>query len=442
MINTKIFRLIRKSALLLLQIILSFAFGCGPAATPIIIDLPTSTTAPGQPTLTPATAQLPTAIPTITTTPFVPRGVIKIFSHAPLTGDQAASGQDILRGAELAVEHLSGPINEYGYKVELVSYDDQNLAQIARANAQQIVADPEILCGVGHFDADVTLKATDIYHLAGLASVSPSVTAPLLTDRNYREVNRVIGRADGQGVAAAQFAISKQFGSVYIISQQNETSLRNAEYFRRDSGNLGIQLLGMRVGNVTEENTNQIISQIMNANPDMVYISSSAEQAIPLLTDLRSAGYSGAFLGTEELDNPDLIGEAEVSLNEGAGLYYTLMSPPPQYYPTTEQFIWEYNTKYGEEPMDLAARAFDAAGICLKGIEKAIETVGGILPTRADVTQGVRRLNDFDGLTGTYDFNRKGDPDPVAYYVLQVTSIDAANWSQNPIVAAYEIIPP
>jgi branched-chain amino acid transport system substrate-binding protein len=198
----------------------------------------------------------------------------------------------------------------------------------------------------------------------------------------------------------------------------------------------------MRVGNVNSENIDQIVSQIMTANPDMVYISSAADQGIPFLSQLRAAGYRGTFIGTEELDHPELISQAGSSLLEGGGLYYTIMSPPTQFFPETPQFIWEYNQKYGEEPLDYATRAYDAAGICLKGIALAVETVGGVLPTRADVTRAIRRLNNYQGLSGTYDFNREGDPDPAPYYVLQVTSVDVASWDQNPIVAAYEIIPP
>lgn len=442
MISNQPLSLFRRTTLLLSQIVLIFASGCGPAATPIFIEIPTRTPAPSQPTGAAPTRALPTAVPTITSTPFEPRAVIKIFSHVPLTGDQSRYGQDILRGAQMGVEQLSGPLNDYGYKVELVSYDDQNLVDTARANARQIVADTEILCGVGHYDPVVTVSASDIYHLAGLAMVAPSTTAPILTDRNYREVNRVIGRADGQGIAAAQFAVSKQFGTVYIVSQQKEESLRNAEYFRRDTGNLGIQLLGMRVGNVTSENINQIVSQIITANPDLVYVSGAAEQALPFLADLRAAGYAGTFLGTEELDHPELISEAGTSLLAGGGMYYTIMSPPTQFFPETAQFIWEYNEKYGEEPGDYAVRAYDAAGICLKGIQKAIEAVGGVVPGRADVTRAIRRLNNYKGLSGTYDFNREGDPDPVQYYVLQIATVDSATWDRNPIVAGYEIIPP
>src|SRR5215207_2390345 len=215
MIDARIVLWMRKFALLLSQIILIFTFGCGPRPTPIIITLSTATGSPSAITQAPATQLAETQAPTFTLTPFAPRAVIKIFSHVPLSGEQAVFGKDILRGAELAVQQLSAPLHELSYQVELVPYDDQNIARTARVNAQEIVGDPEILCGVGHYDSDITIATSGIYHLAGLALVAPSATAALLTDRNYLEVNRVIGRTDGQGTAAAQFAKAQGYGSVY-----------------------------------------------------------------------------------------------------------------------------------------------------------------------------------------------------------------------------------
>ena len=428
--------------LLLSQIILISTVGCGTAATPIIIDFPTATPRPGEPTQPPATPFLPTSIPSSTPTSFVPVATIKIFSHVPLTGDQAQFGNDMLRGTELAIQQLSGPLNERKIQVELVSYDDQGNAGVARANAQAIIADPEILCGVGHYSSDITLTASDIYHQGRLAFVAPFATAPLLTDRNYVEANRIIGRADGQGVIAGQFAQAQGYTSTYIITQQAQTNLRNAESFRTQSGGLGIQWLGTVIIETTPDSLNTSVNKIMNANPAVVYLSSSAERAMPYMLALRAAGYAGAFLGTEDLDNPALISQAGASLLEGGGLYYTISNPPVEYHPDTEQFISDYTNQYGSAPLDFAARAYDATGICLKGIDRAIETKGGGSPTRNEVARAIRRLNDYEGLTGEYDFNREGDPDPVAYYVYQVTTVDLANWDQNPIITAYEIPPP
>jgi branched-chain amino acid transport system substrate-binding protein len=437
--NTTIIPWLRRTVFFLSQIVLIFAFGCGPRPTPIVIIFPTATN-----TATEAPVVLPTETPTpaVTATPFVPKAVIRIFAHLPLSGDGIAAGTDMLRGAELAVQQLSGPLNAQGFQVELIPYDDQGTTQTAVANARGLVTDPDILCGVGHYDSDTTVAASNVYHEAGLAFVAPAATTPILTDRSFAEVNRIIARADGQGRAAAQFAVTQGYGTVMIISQRSEESLRNAEYFRTESGNLGIQWLGSAVTDITVDNRDRLIRQIVNAGPDLVYISSAAEQALPFLASLRAAGYNGSFLGTESLDDPARIREAGASLTQGGGFYYTISSPSPQYFPEAAAFVQDFNSRHGTNPRSLAARTYDATGICLKAIEEAAAAKGGLLPIRSEVARALRRLTDYKGITGTYSLNNQGDPDPVQYFVYQVVSVDEAVWDQNPIVASYAIAPP
>jgi len=439
MIIAKMLSRICKPALFLSQIILILAFGC--STKEITITVLTATSSP-IPTIQPQSTE--TQIPTVTQTltPFVPRAVVKIVSHVPLSGNQAVFGQDILHGAELAVHQLSGPLNELGYKVELVTYDDQNLAETALVNAQQVVADPEILCGIGHYDSDITIAASDIYHQAGLAFIAPSATAPLLTGQSFLEVNRVIGRSDGQGAAAAKFAKDRGFTKVFIVSQKSEISLRNAESFRAESGLMGIKRVGSVISNLTPENTNMFISQIMKAKPDLVYISSAANQAIPFLSQLRAAGYVGAILGTDKLGSQSMIKAAGPSLVEGGGMFYTILNPPAESYSEATQFIQDFYDQYGTDPLSFAARAYDATGICLKAIEEASNAKGGTPPTRAEVAKAIREVQDYKGITGTYSFNSHGDPDPMQYYVYQVVSTDTNGGDKNPIIATYEISPP
>jgi branched-chain amino acid transport system substrate-binding protein len=443
MINTKLMAWIHKSALLLSLMILIFAVGCGPGPEPtaIIIIFPTVTGSPTpipEPTETETPA--PTPIPVATT--FVPTAVIKIFSQSPLSGDQAIVGQDILHGAELAVQQLSDPFGEYRLKVELVPFDDRNSVEVARANAQQIIANPEILCGIGHYDPYVTIATSDLYHQAGLAFVAPSVTDPLLTGRDYLEVNRVIGLRDGQGSAGAQFAAAQGFTSVYITSLPGESSLRNAEYFRLEADRRGIQTLGMVVTDVDSQSIPKLVGQILNAKPELVYISSSAERGLPLLMALRAAEYMGAFLGTEQFNDPSMLNLADASLLEGGGMYYTVTNPPVENFSDATTFMADFEARYGTVPLSFAARAYDAAGVCLKAIERATKAKNGILPTRAEVAKTIRRMKDYEGLTGVFDFNHRGDPALAQYYVVQLTSVDPANWDQNSIVASYEIAAP
>ena len=440
MINTKTLPWLYKAVFLLVQLILIFAFGCSPRLTDTVIVFPTETSTPiaivqEQPA---ATQSLAAA----TLTPFVPKAVFKIFIHGPLSGDQASVGQEMLRSAELAIQQLSGRLNEHGYKVELVPYDDQNTIEIALANAKQVIANPDTFCGVGHYDSGITMAASDVYHEGGLAFIAPTVTDPLLTDRNFLEVNRLIGRVDGQGYAAAQFAKARGFQSVFIVSQNNENSVRNAEYFRTETGRFGIKWAGSIFETVNEENMDRVVGQIVNAQPELIYISTSARQAIPLLAELRAAGYTGSFLGTERLNSQSTISAAGASLVQGGGLYYTITDAPLHYYAGAANFVQDFETQYEAMPQTLAARVYDATGICLKAIDEASQAKGGTPPTRAEVARAIRALQDYPGITGMYTFNNQGDPSPSQYYVYQVVSTDSHSWDQNPVIASYDITPP
>lgn len=442
MINSKIARPLRKSAFLLLLMILLFAVGCGSAETVIIVLTPTWTFTPS-PIPSPTQTQVPPSPPSpaLTHTPFVPRAVIKIFVQSPLSGGQANFGTDILRGAELAVQQLGGPFVENGYQVELASYDDQNQAETAQKNANEIIADPQVLCGLGHYNSRITIETSNLYHQAGLALVAPSATARLLTDRGYLEVNRVIGRIDGQGIAGAQYAKDQGFSSVYIISGRSD-ALKNAEYFRREADRIGIRVLGMVITTLTEDNMRQIISRLMASKPELVYITNGADQAIPFFQKARTAGYMGTFLGTEALNDRAALNSADPSLVEGDGLYYTITSPPADFYPEAAKFIQDFETYYADKPLVFAARAYDATGICLKAIEEASKAIDGEIPTRAQVAIAIRALKDYQGITGTYTFNRQGDPTFVQYYVYKVVSVEEATWDQNFIVGSYAVTPP
>src|SRR3990172_10614557 len=110
-------------------------------------------------------------------------GTIKIATQSPLSGGQSQLGIDIKNGAELALEQLGGALRDMGYTLELAPFDDQATPDIGVSNAKTIVADPEILCGVGHLNSGVMIPSSEEYHTANLAFVSPANTNPAVTTR-------------------------------------------------------------------------------------------------------------------------------------------------------------------------------------------------------------------------------------------------------------------
>src|SRR5918996_6460180 len=91
------------------------------------------------------------------------KGTIKLAVQAPLSGEQAALGEHIKLGAQLAVEEASKSIKSMGYDLVFVPYDDQAKPEVGVANARNLVADPDVFVLVGHFNSGVALPSSEVY---------------------------------------------------------------------------------------------------------------------------------------------------------------------------------------------------------------------------------------------------------------------------------------
>lgn len=366
---------------------------------------------------------------------------IKIATQSPLSGDQSVVGVDIKRGAELGLEQMSGALTEMGFKVELAPFDDMANPDTGVANAKQIVSDPAILCVVGHYNSGVQIPSSEEYHNAGLANVSPANTNPKVTTRGYAEVNRIVGRDDVQGVVGANFAFNKGMKSVFIVHDKTAYGQGIAEFFKQEAERLGMQVLGFE-GTEEKANFDAILSPILAANPDVLYFGGIAFQAAVLFKQAREKGYMGMFLSDDGFDSSDAAKIAGDALVQGGGTFYSTVSGPASVYPGAAKFIADFKAKFGSDPQPFAAQGYDAMGICLKGIEVAAKAKNGEVPTRAEVTQAIRNLQNYSGITGNFTFNKIGDPVSAQYFIIQVISPDPAKWSQNTIVETLDIAPP
>jgi branched-chain amino acid transport system substrate-binding protein len=366
---------------------------------------------------------------------------IKIATQSPLSGSMSVIGVGIKNGAQLALEQLSGPLTDMGFKVELAPYDDLGTPDNGVANAKLIVADPAVLCVVGHYNSGVQIPSSEVYHEANLANVSPANTNPVVTTRGYTEVSRIVGRDDVQGAVGAQFAASKGVKSAYVVHDKTTYGQGIAEYFRLEAERQGIQVLGFE-GTEEKANFDAILSPIVAANPEVVYFGGMYSEAAVMFKQAREKGYMGMFLSDDGFDSSDASKIAGQTLLDGAGTYFSTVSGPANVYPDTAKFISDYTAKFGSEPQPFGAQSYDSMALCLKAIENAAKANSNKMPARLAVTEAVRALKDFKGITGTLNFNKLGDLTEATYFVIQVSSPDPAQWSANTIDTTLKIKPP
>jgi branched-chain amino acid transport system substrate-binding protein len=344
------------------------------------------------------------------------KGTIKIAVQSPLSGEQAALGEHIKLGAQLAVEEATKSFKALGFDLVFVPYDDQAKPEVGVANARNVVADPDVLVLVGHFNSGVALPASEVYKDAMLVMISPANTATEITDRGYPNVNRVCGRDDVQGPVGARFAAQDlKLKSVYIIHDKTLYGQGVADNFRSEANKLGLKVLGYE-GTEERANFSPIITPMRAKNPGLVYFGGIYHQGGLLLKQMREKGMNAAFMGPDGLDSSEMV---KIAGAQVIGSYYTTVAGPSDAYPESAAFAKKFKQRFGKEIESFAMYGYDAALVGIKAVEQTLQTNGGKKPSRAEVSAAVRKLKDFKGVTGSIAFDNKGDPVKAKYFVLQ-----------------------
>ena len=364
------------------------------------------------------------SIPSASTLSAQGKGTIKIATQSPLSGGQAALGEGIKLGTQLAVEKLKGSLEKMGFKVELVPFDDQAKPDVGVANAKNIIADKEILAVIGHLNSGVAIPSSEVYKEVNLTMISPANTNPVVTDRGYPNIYRVCGRDDVQGVVGAEFAHgTMKVKTVYVIHDKTTYGQGVAEAFKADIAKKGVKVIGFD-GTEEKSNFDPIVTPIKAKNPDLIYFGGIYDQGAPFFKQAREKGVKSKFLGPDGLDSSDLV---KIAGKAVVGMYYTTAAAPASS-PQAKQFADEFKKKFGKNPEPYAAESYVATAIALKALEAV--TAGGKAPTRDAVTAAIRKVK-YAGMTGTIEFDDKGDPKKASYYVLQVASDNPEKWTEN-----------
>jgi branched-chain amino acid transport system substrate-binding protein len=352
------------------------------------------------------------------------KGTIKIATQSPLSGGQSALGEGIKLGTQLAIEKFKGNLEKAGYKVDLVPFDDQAKPDVGVANAKNIIADKDIMVIIGHLNSGVAIPSSEVYKEVNLAMISPANTNEKITDRGYPNVNRVCGRDDVQGPVGGEFAAGTlKAKTVYIVHDKTTYGQGVAEAFKADLEKKGVKIVGFE-GTEEKSNFDPILTPIKAKNPDLIYFGGIYDQGAPFFKQAREKGLKAKFLGPDGMDSSDMV---KIAGKAAIGMYYTTAAAPASS-PQAKQFGEEFKKKFGKNPEPYAAEAYVATAIAIKALETV--TSGGKAATRDAVTGAIRKVK-FTGMTGTIEFDEKGDPKKASYYVMQITSDNPEKWAEN-----------
>ncbi|HJD44674.1 MAG TPA: branched-chain amino acid ABC transporter substrate-binding protein [Candidatus Paenalcaligenes intestinipullorum] len=232
---------------------------------------------------------------------------IKIAVAGPFTGPVTQYGDMVKQGVDTAVERINADGGVLGKQLEIVTVDDACEPKQAPVVANRIVNDG-IHYVVGHVCSGATIAATDIYDDEGILMVSPSATAPAVTDgKDYEMIFRTIGRDDQQGPAAAEFiANTIKPSKVAILHDKQSYGFGIASAVQKNLQDAGVEVALFEGINAGDSDYSAVITKLISAGVDFIYYGGYHPEMGLLMRQGAEQGLEVTFMGPEGSGNPDI----------------------------------------------------------------------------------------------------------------------------------------
>lgn len=392
---------------------------------------------------------LVSAAPAVTVGPVTdPIGVVRIARGAPLTiaywmvvaGPDASLGTDTKRGVEIAIADKGGRL--LGHPIRLIGEDTGCNAEGGVTAATKLAANKAVVAAIGSNCSSEAVPGAPILWKAGIATVSPSNTAPRLTapDRGpgYDGYLRTAHNDKVQGRVAAEFAIKalklKRAATIHDGSPYAE-GLQGvfADTFKK----LGGTITAQEAISPTDTDMRPMLTKIAVGKPDMIYypIFTAAGGHITRQVKEISGLANAKLMGADGMFSPDFMkaaGEAAV------GMYHSSPDLSPEALgPAYKVFLEKHQKRYGGKPLaPFHAHAYDAANMIFAAITKVAkkDAAGNTFIGRKALRDALYATRNFKGLTGTLTCDKFGDCADPKIAIYQTLSADPAKWDpgKNP----------
>ena len=323
--------------------------------------------------------------------------VIRIATVGPMTGQYASFGEQMRRGAEMAVADLNAAGGVLGKKIVLEIGDDACDPKQAVAVANQLVG-KGVSFVAGHFCSGSSIPASEVYAEEGILQISPASTNPKLTERGLDNVFRVCGRDDQQGLVAGTF-LAKNFGTAKIAIIHDKTAYGKglADETKKTLNGLGVKETLYEAYTAGEKDYSALVSKLKLNRITVLYVGGYHTEAGLIVRQMRQQGMKTMLVSGDALVTNEYW---SITGKAGEGTLMTF-SPDPRKEKAAAAVVAKFRAD-GYEPEGYTLYTYGA----IQTWAQAVEKIGG---TDTGKLSRYLKSNQFDTVLGRLGFDEKGD---------------------------------
>ena len=331
------------------------------------------------------------------------RAEITIVMVGPITGPDAALGEQMQRGAEMAVKSINEAGGVLGQQLVLQVGDDTCEVDDAVAVANQVLNSGAVLV-VGHLCSRASIAASKVYHKGGVLQISPGSTNPELTDQGLYNVFRVCGRDDKQGPTAAKYVVDGKLGKkVAVIHDKTTYGQGLADEFKKELNSKGVEEVVYQAVSLGEKDFAPLIKEMKSKGVDLMYYGGAHLEAGLITRQSRKQGLTAKMMSGDGLSTREYW---DITGTAGEGTLFTFEADPRQF-DVAKDAVRAFR-KVGYEPEGYTLFTYAAVQIFADAAKRA----GSV---KADAVAKAMKSNEFKSVLGSFSFDNKGDPVGAGY---------------------------
>jgi len=347
---------------------------------------------------------------------------LNVATAGPMTGEYAAFGEQMKRGAEKAVSDINAHGGVLGKSLSLSVGDDACDPKQAVAVANDFVS-KGIIFVAGHFCSGSSIPASSVYHDQGILQMTPASTNPKLTDdaatKGWDTVFRTCGRDDQQGTFAGGWLADHFKGkNIAVIDDKSTYGKGLADLTRAAMNKAGLKEVLDDEITAGEKDYSALVSKLKAANVDAIYFGGYHPEAALIVKQSREQGLNAQLLSGDSLNTQEF---ATLAGPASDGVMFT-NAAEARNLPSAAAVVAEFR-KDGFEPEGYTLSTYAAIQVWAMAVAKAGAT-------DSEKVAAALRSQPWDSIIGKLSFDPKGDLTSSTYvwYVFK-----GGNYSEAPM---------
>jgi branched-chain amino acid transport system substrate-binding protein len=332
---------------------------------------------------------------------------VSIGVLAPITGQVAAIGQQMVRWSRVAFVVYN---RQHHTAYKAVEGDTQLAPAQATTITQRLVSDAKIVGIVGGVSSTEIEAIGPIVQRTSLAIVASAATNASLTNGRYKTFFRVVPSDAVQAPTVASFMVDKLHAkSVFVLDNQAAASTGLANALQKILESRGVKVQRESTPNTTTD-FSSIVSGIADGT-DVVFIPFiAAANAQLFVNQMQEQGKKAIPFGSDAENSP-----AEFHPEGG---YVPSFAPDITQIKADAAIVREYRSRYGKFTSTFGPPMYAATWVVLDAVNRVCAS--GKPVTRKAVLAAVRTTKLATSiLGGPMAFTKRGDVQGTHYYIFK-----------------------